>query len=683
MKKNLLKLFVLLLAVLGAMDTWADGITPTLDVMFRTKLSDNTYSWNDNAYPKTASETNNTFSANHRPGMFVLQKYTVENLAAVKQIVLTLKGPKDKGTDAFAFWAYTDNEWSASSTAATLSSKVNEIVGLPLNKTKSADDSYTINTPLIDGSTTSKSTEGEVTTCTFTFKDDALAKLKKSATNNTFTLLITNKTGDMTNASSQDRQFYSSGNATESYRPAITVTYDAVGVEYADGTKTNYSSFNDAYTKVKEGAQDATMIVMEDQNITARVNAFSSKVLTIVAGKDNVTLTNTQSNSLAFLTNASNLGTINIGSADHKLIVKNNAETTNSVVEASGNSEGANINIENVTFSGIASSNTSGLIKTNDSKAKVSLKDVIFENCSVTAENAGVVYCSADGVITLKGNMSFTGCAGNCFKLKGRMEEDGFTPNDVMTVYSDGIKLGKSAVIKMNAVNRDKYVLVNEDRCLVGKGNATNEELVVSEAYTLSVSAANAATLIIPFATTIPEGVTAYTLNYTSGQSKVKATAVETTLNANTPVLINATGSAEGTKYKFNASTKASGDTAASTDVDEVSRTSGALVGVYTSTTVPNDCYILSVKNSNVGFYKADGSTNKVGPYRAYLKADGAGAALSIVYGDDDETTAIETLNIEHGTLNVDAPMYNLAGQRVGRDYKGIVIVNGKKIVRK
>ena len=30
-----------------------------------------------------------------------------------------------------------------------------------------------------------------------------------------------------------------------------------------------------------------------------------------------------------------------------------------------------------------------------------------------------------------------------------------------------------------------------------------------------------------------------------------------------------------------------------------------------------------------------------------------------------------------------DGKMYNLAGQRVGNDYKGIVIVNGKKYIKK
>ena len=33
--------------------------------------------------------------------------------------------------------------------------------------------------------------------------------------------------------------------------------------------------------------------------------------------------------------------------------------------------------------------------------------------------------------------------------------------------------------------------------------------------------------------------------------------------------------------------------------------------------------------------------------------------------------------------LNENAPIYNLAGQRVGKDYKGVVVQNGKKFIKK
>lgn len=44
-------------------------------------------------------------------------------------------------------------------------------------------------------------------------------------------------------------------------------------------------------------------------------------------------------------------------------------------------------------------------------------------------------------------------------------------------------------------------------------------------------------------------------------------------------------------------------------------------------------------------------------------------------------TTGINDITV--GANNADAPVYNLAGQRVGKDAKGILIQNGKKFVRK
>ena len=46
-----------------------------------------------------------------------------------------------------------------------------------------------------------------------------------------------------------------------------------------------------------------------------------------------------------------------------------------------------------------------------------------------------------------------------------------------------------------------------------------------------------------------------------------------------------------------------------------------------------------------------------------------------------NDPTGINEVN--YGTVNENAPIYNLAGQRVGKDYKGVVIQNGKKFIKK
>ena len=88
--------------------------------------------------------------------------------------------------------------------------------------------------------------------------------------------------------------------------------------------------------------------------------------------------------------------------------------------------------------------------------------------------------------------------------------------------------------------------------------------------------------------------------------------------------------------------------------------------------------YILSNESAGVGFYKANG--NVVSENKAYLDLTGTNAKSFALPGS--ETTGIRS--IENGELRIEnSNYYNLAGQRVGKDYKGIVIVNGKKMLNK
>lgn len=106
-----------------------------------------------------------------------------------------------------------------------------------------------------------------------------------------------------------------------------------------------------------------------------------------------------------------------------------------------------------------------------------------------------------------------------------------------------------------------------------------------------------------------------------------------------------------------------------------------ALVGVTTDTDISaiDHAYILS----NGLFYKSSGGILAAG--KAYLVAaawDGSTANSFSMIVDDSETDGIRSIeNRELRSENSD--YYNLAGQKVGKDYKGIVIVNGKKMLNK
>lgn len=81
-------------------------------------------------------------------------------------------------------------------------------------------------------------------------------------------------------------------------------------------------------------------------------------------------------------------------------------------------------------------------------------------------------------------------------------------------------------------------------------------------------------------------------------------------------------------------------------------------------------------------FFRATEGTVAKG--KAYLHLDSDPGAtpgkLSIIFEDSSETDGIKS--VENGKFAVES-VYNLAGQKVGANYKGIVIVNGKKVVRK
>lgn len=76
----------------------------------------------------------------------------------------------------------------------------------------------------------------------------------------------------------------------------------------------------------------------------------------------------------------------------------------------------------------------------------------------------------------------------------------------------------------------------------------------------------------------------------------------------------------------------------------------------------------------------ATAGTN-IAAQKAYLPVETANLArLTLVF--DDETSGIETLNNEHGTLNGNS-VYNLNGLRVAHPVKSIYIQNGKKVIIK
>ena len=81
----------------------------------------------------------------------------------------------------------------------------------------------------------------------------------------------------------------------------------------------------------------------------------------------------------------------------------------------------------------------------------------------------------------------------------------------------------------------------------------------------------------------------------------------------------------------------------------------------------------------STGVYVAVGSYYAVAPY--YASAAGARTARIVWNDGDDNTTGIESIVKKAAAKN--SVIYNLAGQKVDANYKGIVIKNGKKMIQK
>ena len=470
-----------------------------------------------------------------------------------------------------------------------------------------------------------------------------------------------------------------------------TVKYSTDG----GNTWTEAADLNALSSSVFSGATtDIQVQLLDDQTLTARLTWSKAYTLTIVPTKD-ITIKG-PAGAMWFLANVDNAKIV-MGNNTYKITLdgEKKSHTSGDITRRENN---GSVSLTNITFKDFNLNSTTHLCSSKEqgNADGLILENITIENC--TNPETAYIYSNrvVNDVIKLKGYLNVDeNSTGTTIRTKletkynsgtstytttGRIKVDdsagALTATKTITVtfteQSTTYVPQIGAPIIINSTNNftDEtaavFALAND----VAYGTfRQNKDLKLTQAYTLNVSDAKASTLILPFEAKIPAGITAYTLNYTAGASAVTATEVTgETLAANTPVLINA----EEGAYKF-VSTATNGEKATGSDAV----TSGALTGVYAETTPGTGHYILSVKNSKLGFYKTTASS-KVAPYHAYLTATASAPAfLDFVYGS---TSAIETPRTEQSAQCV---YYNLNGQRVDHPTKGLYIVNGKKVVIK
>lgn len=178
-------------------------------------------------------------------------------------------------------------------------------------------------------------------------------------------------------------------------------------------------------------------------------------------------------------------------------------------------------------------------------------------------------------------------------------------------------------------------------------------------------------------ALTVPEGVKGYTCSLADGSFKMEEVFTKgKIIPAGTGVLLHGK---PNTTYTFNVSSEA-GTSGADNNwlkgSDEEAMTEGG-----------ERYYMLSLDANNtegsVGFYwgVANGEAFKNGAHKAYLCVKDNATGAKTCYRFDGQTTAIDGTRADKPTA-ADGTVYNLAGQRVDRSYKGVVIKNGKKYIQ-
>lgn len=174
----------------------------------------------------------------------------------------------------------------------------------------------------------------------------------------------------------------------------------------------------------------------------------------------------------------------------------------------------------------------------------------------------------------------------------------------------------------------------------------------------------NLATFSAPFATVVPEGVTAYYVS-TADNSKATMKAIEAgkAIPANAGVILTSTTGDEATMIP------ATTETAAELTGNKLGNSAGADKTIAGG----DNAYILAKGDNGTAFYKGKiGSTLKAN--KAYLTLDAAGAGQAISMNFGGNVTGInQIVNAEQNN----APVYDLTGRRVVRTVKGGLYIKG------
>ena len=245
-------------------------------------------------------------------------------------------------------------------------------------------------------------------------------------------------------------------------------------------------------------------------------------------------------------------------------------------------------------------------------------------------------------------------------------------------------------VWKLYNTENGNYVGSNGDQGFYTNGG-TNSDVCITEATTAAIVVviredAKYATAIMPFSTTLPEGVKAYTCAATI-DNVLEMVEVEE-ISANVPYIIYGNEpDLEYIQYQDPETLEPDTDqpgyylwnpTGYGARFTDEAITDGLLTGVYANTYAPAGSYVLQQQTigeeTKVAFYRVENDEEILVPaYKAYMNAE-AGDIKAFFFGGDD-TTGINSISNVADLLNNNHGIYNASGALMPSLQKGMNII--------
>ena len=236
---------------------------------------------------------------------------------------------------------------------------------------------------------------------------------------------------------------------------------------------------------------------------------------------------------------------------------------------------------------------------------------------------------------------------------------------------------GKNSVdvahaVSLKDVNASSHTLIStriEDARVVAwdngnDGSGNNFKIKAVTEIPVAIGSTGYATLNLPFAVTIPDGVKAY--KGTKGDGEIVLTEVSGVLAANQPVIL--VGSAS-TTYQFPIA-----------ESNSTTATASGLSGTLVPVTVESDAtaYILKNGDNGIGMYKITSDSDRTIPANKAYVAVNDGAANVLVFNFGEATGIRNAAAAADGKANT---YYDLNGRQVLYPAHGVFVkANGQKV---